>query len=254
MTPLSWNCVISSSVLPRIRNRLRVASSATCAVRRSFCAAWLAASAVCRSRSGPALLSNSLRFWPSTIWARLSAARALFSEAMAAMKSFFACTMSVASTVNRGWPAVTMSPGFENLDDASRIGREHQRRAILVDGELAFGDVLGAEHLADHRLDGERRPLGLGRTIQAVRAARLAGDFGLGNGDLLRVLGIDDERDGADAEQQNAHEHRVPEAQLRPSQQMWPEGLLEHDNPLPVGLQLLRIYQYGSSKNNWVKV
>jgi len=38
--------------------------------------------------------------------------RVLFSAVEAVMKSFCACTMSVASTVNSGWPSVTMSPGL----------------------------------------------------------------------------------------------------------------------------------------------
>ncbi len=39
---------------------------------------------------------------------------ALFNAVEAAMKSFCACTMSVASTVNSGWPTRTISPGLTN--------------------------------------------------------------------------------------------------------------------------------------------
>jgi hypothetical protein len=48
------------------------------------------------------------------ISARFFAERVLFRPVEAAMKSFCACTMSVASTVNNGWPTVTVSPGLTN--------------------------------------------------------------------------------------------------------------------------------------------
>ena len=48
------------------------------------------------------------------ISASLSCERALFIAVMAAMKSFCACTVSVASTTNSGWPVTTASPGLAN--------------------------------------------------------------------------------------------------------------------------------------------
>ena len=51
----------------------------------------------------------------------------------------------------------------QQLRHAAGIGREHRRRGILVDGDLAFGDVLGAELLLLGRFEGEARPLRIGR-------------------------------------------------------------------------------------------
>ena len=48
------------------------------------------------------------------ICAKLSAERALFKAVAAEMKSFCACTMSAAWTVNSGCPTVTVSPGLTN--------------------------------------------------------------------------------------------------------------------------------------------
>ena len=97
----------------------------------------------------------------SMIWARLSFERALLSAVEAVMKSFCACTMSVASTANNGWPTRDDVAGLrEQLDDPAGIGREDRGRAILVDCDLAFGHVLGAEHPLLDGFDRQRRPLG----------------------------------------------------------------------------------------------
>ena len=65
---------------------------------------------------------------------------------MAAMKSFCACTVSAASIMNSGWPLLdAVARPRQQFGDPAGIGRKHRRRAILVDRDLALGDVLGAE-------------------------------------------------------------------------------------------------------------
>ncbi len=78
--------------------------------------------------------------------------------------------MSVASTVNSVCPWVTISPGLTNsLRDPARIGREDRRGAVLVDRDLAFGHVLGAECLLLAGFHCQRRPLRGGRIEQPAR-------------------------------------------------------------------------------------
>ena len=67
-TALIANIEISSSVLPRMRRRLRAASSAVSATRSSLFAWATSASATWESRSEPALLSSSLRFWDADLF------------------------------------------------------------------------------------------------------------------------------------------------------------------------------------------
>ena len=111
----------------------------------------------------------------SLICARLSPERALFSAVEAVMKSFCACTMSVASIVNSGWPTVTDLAGLdEKLGDAAGIRRKHRRRTIFVDRDLALGHMLGAKHLLLAGFDCQRRPLGGTRIEQPARTLRLA--------------------------------------------------------------------------------
>jgi hypothetical protein len=51
----------------------------------------------------------------------------------------------------------------EQLGHPAGVGREDRSGAVLIDGDLAFGDMLGAEHALLHRLDRQGRPLRLGR-------------------------------------------------------------------------------------------
>ena len=206
MRPVCWNSAISASLRPRMRSRLRAASSPLSAERRSFCAAVRSFCDCCHSLSATALPSYRSLFRRSTICARLSCERALFSAEIAAMKSFCACTMSVASMVNSGWPAATLSPGrAEQLGDASRIGREDRRRAVLVDRDLALGGALGVERPLLDRLDRQRRPFGVARTIEArVALLGLAGQLGIDQLDALRLARQPDDRAAGD-EQQRRH-------------------------------------------------
>ena len=64
----------------------------------------------------------------------------------------------------------------EKLRDPARIGREDRRRAILVDGDLAFRHVLGAKHFLLGGFHRQRRPLGGGGIEQPPRPLRLARD------------------------------------------------------------------------------
>ena len=69
------------------------------------------------------------------------------------------------------------------------IGRIDRRRMILVDRDLAFGHVLGAERLGRHRLDAERRPLlGVGRIGARVRLAWLDTSMTCLTGNVATVL------------------------------------------------------------------
>ena len=47
----------------------------------------------------------------------------------------------------------------EQLDHAAGVRREHQRCAVFIDGDLAFGQMRGAKHDIGNRGDGQRRPL-----------------------------------------------------------------------------------------------
>ena len=78
-------------------SRLRAASSADSAVRRSARAWARSAVAVWKSRSAPALLSYSVRFCFSMISVIVTRDFARLMPATAARKSFCACTMSAAS-------------------------------------------------------------------------------------------------------------------------------------------------------------
>ena len=90
------------------------------------------------------------------------------------------------------------------------IGRIDRRRMILVDGDLAFGGVLGPEHLGRHRLDAERRPLRR-RRLEARGPLGLAGQFGvLIVGAPGRALLMGQQREGARGQcQQHDDEQRV---------------------------------------------
>ena len=65
----------------------------------------------------------------------------------------------------------------QQLGDPSRIGREHRRRAILVDRDLALGDLFGAEAAFGDGLNGQARPFGGARRVALRSLAGLARDF-----------------------------------------------------------------------------
>ena len=67
-------------------------------------------------------------------------------------------------------------PG-QKFGDPAGIGREHRRRAIFIDRDLAFGDVFGAEAAFGNGLDGQARPFGGARRVALQSLAGLAGDF-----------------------------------------------------------------------------
>ena len=67
----------------------------------------------------------------------------------------------------------------EQLGDPAGIGREDRRGAVLVDGDLAFGHVFGAECLLLAGFHCQRRPLRGGRIEQPPRPLRLARDCGV---------------------------------------------------------------------------
>ena len=64
-------------------------------------------------------------------------------------------------------------PG-EKPGDPDGIGREHRRRAVLVDGDLAFGDVFDAETPFRDGLNGQAGPFGRARCVAAQTLAGLA--------------------------------------------------------------------------------
>jgi hypothetical protein len=68
----------------------------------------------------------------------------------------------------------------KQLGDAPRIGREDRCRAILVDRNLALGDMLGPEFLPLNGLGRERRPFRLARPVEPLAALGLAGELGIG--------------------------------------------------------------------------
>ena len=91
------------------------------------------------------------------------------------------------------------------------IGRKDRRRAILVDRDLAFGDVLGPERHRLDRLHAERRPLRR-RRRKARDALGLAGDLGvrrsaatLGARPVLRHQHDDDRRHGQRRRRRSSH-------------------------------------------------
>ena len=57
------------------------------------------------------------------------------------------------------------------------IGREHRRGAVLVDRDLAFCHIFGAEGALGDRLDGQAGPFGRGRHIALQPLPGLARDF-----------------------------------------------------------------------------
>ena len=86
----------------------------------------------------------------------------------------------------------------QELHDAARIGREDRRRTILVDGDLAFGDVLGTKYLLVRGLESEARPFRIGRHEARGIALDDARGFRLGalNEHAARAHdGADDKRD-----------------------------------------------------------
>ena len=163
-----------SSVKPRMRSLLRAASSAVCDERMSFCAwirvAWPADNP---SAARPCPRNKSLARL-SWISARSSADFALFmrghrrDEIVLRLHGVGGLDREQRLALGR-----RSSPGLrQKLGDPAGIGREHRRRAILVDRDLAFGDVLGPEGLVVDRLDGQARPFG---TASACSAARPCG-------------------------------------------------------------------------------
>ena len=194
-----------------MRNRLRAASSAT------FGGAHVVFGGVERGlgllhfleRDGLALV-QSRRCRLSLICARLSVERALFNAVDAAMKSFCACTMSVGFDHEQRLADADDVAGLdEQLGDPAGIGREDRRRAIFVDGDLAFGHVLGAEHLLLDGFHRQRRPLGGGRIEQAPRPLRLARDCGVHVRRFAVGLRLDRPDDGG-ASDDERHERSAP--------------------------------------------
>ena len=70
----------------------------------------------------------------------------------------------------------------QQLGEPAGIGREHRRRAILIDRDLAFGDVFGPERPFGDGLDGQAGPFGWSRRVALPALAGLSRDF--------RMLGI----------------------------------------------------------------
>jgi hypothetical protein len=64
------------------------------------------------------------------------------------------------------------------LDNPAGVGRKHRRGAILIDGDLALGDMLGPEIMRGHRLDGQARPFGRCRDVAVRSLAGLTGHVG----------------------------------------------------------------------------
>ena len=92
----------------------------------------------------------------------------------------------------------------QQLGEPAGIGREHRRRAILVDRDLAFGDVFSPERPFGDRLNGQAGPFGRGRRVALQSLAGLAGDIrmlGLAVADLGKAV---DRRAG---KRQNGHGH-----------------------------------------------
>ena len=67
----------------------------------------------------------------------------------------------------------------QQLDDPAGIGRKHRRRAVLIDGDLAFGHMLGPEGLLGHGFDGQAGPFRGGRGVALQSLARLARHIGI---------------------------------------------------------------------------
>ena len=63
----------------------------------------------------------------------------------------------------------------QQFGDPAGIGRKHRRRAVLVDRDLAFGDMLFPEGALGDRLDGQAGPFGRGRGVALQPLAGLAG-------------------------------------------------------------------------------
>jgi hypothetical protein len=77
-------------------------------------------------------------------------------------------------------------PG-DQLADPAGIGREHRRRGVLVDRDLAVGRALVTEGDLTHRGELEARPLRLARPEGAVGVAR---DL-LGTGHCIARTGVE---------------------------------------------------------------
>ncbi len=74
----------------------------------------------------------------------------------------------------------------QQLDHAAGVRREHQRCAVLIDGNLAFCQMLGAEDDVGDRRNGQRGPLLWSRVVRGTFAVALRRLFLLGN--LVRFI------------------------------------------------------------------
>ncbi len=101
----------------------------------------------------------------------------------------------------------------QQLRHAAGIGREHRRRGVLVDGDLAFGDVLGAELLLLGRFEGEARPLRIGRR-EAPRIF-LRGLRWLGGFCVLDEHPAGADHDGDDQRGCGQHNQQPPQSPVR---------------------------------------
>ena len=97
----------------------------------------------------------------------------------------------------------------EQLGDAAGIGREDRRRAIFVDGDLAFGHVLGAEHSLLGGFHRQRRPLRGGGIEQPPRPLRLARDCGVHVGRFAGRLRLDRPDHGGASDDERHDDQRL---------------------------------------------
>ena len=156
IVPCSWKAAISASVLPRMVRRLRTASSDAFGRARS-------------ARSDEVVLGvlpflKGERPSPRKVLLALldglgERERVFATAPTAAIRSFCACTMSVASIVKRACPFSTMSPA--SREGGSR-GPNRARRQGSHDPRRPRSCLPSRARAERHRLDrlhAERRPL-----------------------------------------------------------------------------------------------
>ena len=171
---------MASSLRPRIFSLLRAASSAVCDERMSFCA-WIRVACdllviLQRHRLALEQILGAGVLQLREIERRLGLVQAGHGgdEIVLRLHRIGGFDHEQRLPLRDGVAGLRQQP-----DHPAGIGREHRRRAILIDGDLAFGDVLGPEVVLGHGLDGQARPFGRRRRVAARPFTGLARHVGI---------------------------------------------------------------------------